>query len=203
MLFIFLMIPLAIVGIILIALIGALITGQEGFASALFFLLGLFLFIYVPFRYKSKIQLNSLPVVLFPIFILLGAILDQTGNKIYNYPIVLKECQKDEVLTRKIAHSSSNGKSSNSIEFYAVNSKTGQERQIHWWTIIWIRSLEYLALGLILILLQRLLWNYFYKGKLTVDGKVIGEVETQEESSDDVFIQLKNNQRIKITIKKK
>lgn len=202
MLFILLIIPLAIVGIILIALIGALITGQEGFASALFFLLGLLVFIYVPFRYKSKIQLNSLPVVLFPIFILLGAILDQTGNKIYNYPIVLKECKQDEVLTHKILHYSSGGKSSNAIEFYATNTKTGQNRLILWWTILWIRSVEYLALGLILILIQRLTWNYFYKGIRTVDGKLIAEVNEAANAEDEVFIHMENNKRIKITIRK-
>jgi hypothetical protein len=203
---VFLMVPLAIIAMALFVIIAALITGQEGFASLLFLFAGIFLFIYFPFRYKSRIQWTSVPTVLFPFFVLLGATLDQTGNTLYNYPIEWKECASDEQLVRKIAHYSRGGKSSNSIEFFVKNTQSGKERLVHWWTIIWIRAVEYVFIGLILIIIQRIWWNLKYKGIRNLDGELLDANQqdhfpnTETSEGDEQEIQVGN---IRIKIKKR
>lgn len=202
----FLMIPLGIVAMALLVIITALITGQEGFASLLFLLGGIFLFVYFPFRYKSRIQWTSVPTVLFPFFVLLGATLDQTGNKIYNYPIEWKECSDNEQLVRKIAHYSRGGKSSNSIEFFVKNEQTGKERMVHWWTIIWIRAVEYVLIGVILIVIQRIWWNLKYKGIRNLDGELLDDHKKDQwpkTGADEDEVQEIQVGNVRITIKKR
>lgn len=124
----------------------------EGFASLIFLTLGIFVFIVYPLRQKVKTSSGKSilgAVVVF--FALMGAVIDQTGNLVYNKPVEWCNCDKGTSLDRKtdVTHPYG-GKTVYTQDFTCYDEEGKMVKQINLVWVLLIRFAEYIVLALLL-----------------------------------------------------
>ncbi|MCB1177256.1 MAG: zinc ribbon domain-containing protein [Leptospiraceae bacterium] len=124
----------------------------EGFASLIFIVLGFL--ILAPLVGKNSNNLMKGGAIAF--FSLMGMAIDQTGNYIYNKPIEIIYCEKDEKISRTVDVSHSfPGRTDMTQDFKCVNKENQVQYRIPILPIIGIRFLEYIILAYFLIWVRK------------------------------------------------
>ncbi|MDH4473348.1 MAG: hypothetical protein QE487_12140 [Fluviicola sp.] len=140
-------------------LLVASISTFEGFASLIFLTIGIFVFIVFPLR--RKVKTNSGKSILGAVVVfyaLMGGVIDQTGNLVYNKPVELCNCDEGTSLDRKtdVTHPYG-GKTVYTQDFTCYDQQGNVVKQINLVWVLLIRFAEYIVLALLLIGLQRLI----------------------------------------------
>jgi hypothetical protein len=202
------LIVLSIATITLIILTVSAVTNKEGIATIIFLVIYILVVIVFPSKHKQKATLKSIIGVAIVFISFMGGILDLAGNKLMNAPIEKCLCDKNEELKRTVYHSRIGSKSSSTTEFTCENMPEKKSRKVSNFSIIGIRMVEYVVIGLILLLTQQLIWKIYWS-KLKGDDK---DNENDDDSNaiqiinDEVIINQKNNsftRIIKINLRKK
>lgn len=133
----------------------------EGFASAIFLIVGAFSFGVVPLRRPEKTASFARAIGL-AFFALMGATVDQTGNYFYNKPIEICLCEEGTSLSRK--ENVSNpvpGQTYIEQDFTCFDVEGTPVKTINIFAVIGIRFLEYILLGYLLLAIRSTLWRVF------------------------------------------
>lgn len=203
-----LLIVLSITSIALIILTVSAITNKEGFATIIFLVIYILVVIVFPSKHKQKATLKSIIGAAIVFISFMGGILDLAGNKLMNTPIENCLCEKNEELKRTVFHSRIGSKSSSSSEFTCENLPEKKSRKVSTFSVMGIRMVEYVVIGLILLLTQQLIWKIYWS-KLKQDEK---DDENDDDSNniqiinEEVIINQTNNsfsRIIKINLRKK
>lgn len=143
--------------IAVIVLLIASMSTFEGVASFIFLTLGILIFVVYPLRIKEKqTEGKSILGAIVIFFAFMGAVIDQTGNLIYNKPIEWCNCVDGSSLNRKtdVSHPYG-GKTSYSQNFTCYDQQGVAVKQISMLWVLLIRFGEYIAIALLLVGLQR------------------------------------------------
>ncbi len=149
---------LAGMGLVILTIIS--IATVEGFASLVFMVLNVLVFIVWPLRLKKKANLNGALGVAFIFMAFMGAGIDQTGNPVYNKPIEWCMCGENEELTRATQVSHSNARTSYAQDYRCRETPEEEGRSISIFAILGLRFVEYMLLILLLVLIQRQIWAW-------------------------------------------
>lgn len=203
-----LLIICSLAAIALTILTVAAITNKEGFATIIFLVIYILAVIVFPSRYKQKATLNGAIGIAIVFISFMGGIIDLAGNKVMNEPIESCMCEKNEVLKRTVYRSTAGGKSSSTSEFTCENLPEKKSRKISSFSVMGLRMVEYVIIGLILMFTQQLIWWKFWS-HLKQDGddeSNNNDSDTIQIINEEVIINQTNNsftRIIKINLRKK
>ncbi len=147
----------AFIGFNIILVVG--ISTFEGFASMIFMVIGLLTF--VIFALKRRVTTASgrpITGALVVFFAFMGAVIDQTGNFAYNKPVEWTSCPDGTSLDRNtdVFHVQP-GKTMYIQDFTCYDAQGNAVKQINMFWVIFIRFLEYILLGILLVIVRRLI----------------------------------------------
>jgi hypothetical protein len=133
----------------------------EGVASFIFLVLGVLIFVVYPLRIHKKVKQSggrSIVGAVVVFFAFMGAVIDQTGNWVYNKPVEWCNCHEGTSLNRNtdVTHPYA-GKTTYTQNFTCYNLQGEVVNQISMLWVILIRFGEYIVLGLLLVGLQRII----------------------------------------------
>lgn len=141
----------------------------EGVASFIFLTLGILVFVVYPLRIKEKqTKGTSILGAIVVFYAFMGAVIDQTGNLIYNKPVEWCNCIDGSSLERKtdVSHPLA-GRTTYTQDFTCYNEKGEAVKQISMLWVILIRFGEYIVIALLLVGLQRFIGQMRESRKLT------------------------------------
>lgn len=145
-------------GLLILTIIS--IATVEGFASLIFIVINVLIFIVWPLRLKKKSSLNSFLGVAFIFMAFMGGTIDQTGNPVFNKPIEYCMCAENETLTRTAQVSHINSRTSYAQDFRCRTSADDEGRSISMFAVLGLRFVEYILLILMLVLIQHQIWRW-------------------------------------------
>lgn len=147
---------LIVCGIVLMILTSIGMTTIEGLASILFIIIGITAFrVFFGRPVQSLAKLLKETIVGIAIFAFFGACLDQTGNAIYNKPIGYINCPADTSLQRTTIVTNPLPDSTYFIQNFTCYARDGKPvHEVNLLSVLAVRVFEYLALGLLLVLLR-------------------------------------------------
>lgn len=150
----------AFIGLNILFVVG--ISSFEGFASMIFLTIGTLMF--VVFALKRRVTTASgrpITGALVIFFAFMGAVIDQPGNFAYNKPLEWTSCPDGSSLDRKmdIFHVHP-GKTMYSQDFTCYDAQGNAVKQISMFWVIFIRFLEYIVLGILLVFVRRLIQEW-------------------------------------------
>ena len=150
----------ALAGIALIILTVVSIAAVEGFATLIFLIVNILIFIVWPLRHKTKANLNGALGIAFIFMAFMGAVIDQAGNPVFNKPVGWCMCEQGESFTRGVTVSEVGTKTIYQQDFRCHKVPTDAGKPVSMFAVIGIRFVEYIALILFLVLIQRQIWQW-------------------------------------------
>lgn len=150
----------ALAGIALIILTVVSIAAVEGFATLIFLIVNVVIFIVWPLRNKAKANLNGVLGIAFIFMAFMGAVIDQAGNPVFNKPIGWCMCEQGEEFTRGVSVTQAGTQTIYEQDFRCHKVPTDQGRPVSMFAIIGLRFVEYIVLILSLVLIQNVIWKW-------------------------------------------
>ena len=149
------------IGALIFAIIGSFIALAtiEGVASLVLLVLGIIGFGVMPLRKPEQTATFARAVGL-SFFALMGATVDQTGNRLYNQPVEWCMCPEGTSLSREEMVSNPLPGTTYIEQDYTCYNTAGEAvKQLNMFGVLGIRFVEYVLLGYLLIALRTAIWQ--------------------------------------------